>query len=276
MIRLVARTELSCALAIGGLDPGGGAGVVADLRAFHVAGAFGCAVVALSTVQSTAGLVAAEPLASKLLLAQARAVLKNQRVRAIKIGALGSQSNVRAIGELLACYREIPGIVDPVMLPSRGRARLLAESAVRTLRTELVPRAAMVTANIPEAEALSRRRIVTIPEARDAAKAILDLGARSVLIKGGHLVGPKAIDVLAMGDEIVEVATKRLRLRRPIHGGGCTLASLIAGRLAFDARRYDADGEDMILDAVRFAKKTHSAMLARARDVGGDMGVLVS
>jgi hydroxymethylpyrimidine/phosphomethylpyrimidine kinase len=271
----VPRSQLPCALTIGGLDPGGGAGVVADLRAFAAARVFGCAVVALSTVQSTAGLVAAQPLASKLLLAQARAVLKNQRVRAIKIGALGSSANVRAVGELLACNREIPAVVDPVMLPTRGRARLLAESATRALRTELVRRAAVVTANIPEAEAITRRRIVSIPDAREAARAILDLGARAVLIKGGHLIGPRSIDVLALGDEVVELAAKRITLRTPVHGGGCTLASLIAGRLAADERSYEAESEDMILDAVRFAKRAHFAMLGAARDVGGDMRVLV-
>lgn len=269
------RPQLSCALAIGGLDPGGGAGVVADLRAFTAAKAFGCAVVALSTIQSTAGLDAAEPLAPKLLLAQARAVLKNQRVRAIKIGALGSEANVRAIGELLAQYRDIPAVVDPVMLPSRGRARLLAETAVRALRTELVRRAAVVTANIPEAEALVRRRIVSVPDARDAARSIVELGARAALVKGGHLLGPRAVDVLAIGDEVIEVAAKRIRMRYTVHGGGCTLASLIAGRLAVDERSYDADGDEMIIDAVRFAKRVHHGMLAAARDVGGDMRVLL-
>ncbi|CAN5565793.1 bifunctional hydroxymethylpyrimidine kinase/phosphomethylpyrimidine kinase [soil metagenome] len=269
------RPKLPCALTIGGLDPGGGAGIVADLRAFHAAKAFGCAVVALSTVQSTSGLTAVQPIATKLLLAQARAVLKNQHVRAIKIGALGSAANVRAVGELLAVHRAIPAVVDPVMLPTRGRARLLAASALRALRTELVRRAAVVTANVPEAEAIVKRRIVSIPDARDAARRILDLGARAVLIKGGHLVGPRAIDVLAIGDEVIELAAKRLPLRTPVHGGGCVLASLVAGRLAVDQRTYESDGDDMILDAVRYAKRAHFAMLERSRDVGGDMSVLV-
>ena len=272
----VARSTrlLNCALAIGGLDPGGGAGVLADLRAFSAAGVFGCAVVALVTVQSTSGLEAADPVPSRQLLAQARAVLKHQRVRALKIGALGSDANVRALGELLAAHRHLPAVVDPVMLPTRGRARLLRERAVRTLRDVLVPRAGLVTANIPEAEALVGTRIVSVADARHAALAIVGMGAQAALVKGGHLAGPRAIDVLAVGDEIVELSSKRLALPT-VHGGGCMLASLIAGRMARDERAWKADGEAMIVDAVRWAKKAHFGLLARAYDVGGEMRVLV-
>jgi hydroxymethylpyrimidine/phosphomethylpyrimidine kinase len=273
---VVARSNrsLSCALAIGGLDPGGGAGILADLRAFSAAGVFGCAVVALVTVQSTSGLEAAEPVSSRQILAQARAVLKHQRVRALKIGALGSDANVRALGELLGANRDLASVVDPVMLPTRGRARLLRERAVRTMRDVLVPRAGLVTANVPEAEALVGARIVNVSDARHAALAIVRMGARSALVKGGHLAGPRAIDVLAVGDEIVELSTKRLALPT-VHGGGCTLASLVAGRLAKDERPWKSEGEAMVVDAVRWAKKAHFGLLERAVDVGGEMRVLV-
>lgn len=266
--------KLSCALAIGGLDPGGGAGILADLRAFSAAGVFGCAVVALVTVQSTSGLEAAEPVPSRQILAQARAVLKHQRVRAIKIGALGSDGNVRALGELLAANRDLPSVVDPVMLPTRGRARLLRERAVRTMREVLVPRAGLVTANVPEAEALVGARIISVSDARHAALAIVRMGARAALVKGGHLAGPRAIDVLAVGDEIFELSTKRLSLPT-VHGGGCTLASLIAGRMAWDARDWKSEDEAIVVDAVRWAKKAHFGLLDRAHDVGGEMRVLV-
>lgn len=274
---LVARPPirtLPCALAIGGLDPGGGAGILADLRAFSATGVFGCAVLALVTVQSTSGLESAEPMPSRQILAQARAVLKNQRVRALKIGALGSDANVRALGELLGANRGLPSVVDPVMLPTRGRARLLRERAVRTMREVLVPRSGLVTANVPEAEALVGARIVSVSDARHAALAIVGMGARAAMIKGGHLSGARAIDVVAVGDEIVELSTKRLSL--PIvHGGGCTLASLIAGRLAKDERAWTSEGEAMIVDAVRWAKRAHFGLLERAYDVGGEMRVLV-
>lgn len=260
-----------CALTISGLDPGGGAGILADLRAFHAAGAFGCAVVAVMTVQSTSGLEASTAVPSKTIVNQARAVLKHQRVRAIKIGALGSSDNVRAVGELLATHKELASVVDPVMLPTRGRARLLAERGVIALRKHLVPRAKLVTANVPEAEMLLGARVTNASEAHDAAVGLVRMGAKAALVKGGHLGGASAIDVLAVGDEVIELRAPRLRLR-PIHGGGCTLASLIAGRLAAQGGAWD---DEAIVAAVKWAKKTHHALLGRARDVGGDLRVLV-
>ncbi len=264
---------MTCALAIGGLDPGGGAGLLADLRAFHAAGVFGCAVVTIVTAQSTSGLAAVEPVPARQVLAQARAVLKNQRVGAIKVGALGSAANVGAVIELLSAHRDLPAVVDPVMQPTRGRARLLAERALRAMRTGLVPRATIVTANVPEAAALTGRRVTTLADARDAARAIVAMGARSALVKGGHLVGPDSVDVLATADGVQDIGARRLRLRTAVHGGGCTLASLVAGRLA--SQGGDLSDDDTILDAVRWAKKAHRALLSRAIDVGGEMRVLV-
>lgn len=264
--------EACCALTIAGLDPGGGAGVLADLRAFHAAGAFGCAVVALMTVQSTSGLEASAPVPSKEVLAQARAVLKHQRVRALKVGALGSVNNVRAVGELLATHKELANVVDPVMLPTRGRARLLEERGVAALRTHLVPRSKLLTANVPEAEALLGARVTNVSDAHDAAVALVRLGAKAALVKGGHLAsGTHAVDVLAVGDEVIELRAPRLRLK-PVHGGGCALASLIAGRLAVQGGAWD---DEAIVAAVKWAKKQHHAALSRAQDVGGDLRVLV-
>jgi len=275
------NARLPCALAIGGLDPGAGAGVAADLRAFSAAGAFGCAVVALVTVQSTSGLRSSEPLSDVSVLAQAREVIRNQRVRAIKTGALGTEANVRAVGTLLRANAGVPAIVDPVMLPTRGRGRLLAERALGTMRSALVPHAALVTANAPEAEALTGKRVANVSEAHDAALALCKLGARAALVKGGHLAGAEAVDVLVIRgstngapSEAIEIRAKRLHLP-PIHGGGCTLAALVAGFLAVDVRAYAEDGSRMILDAVRRAKRAHHRLLATARDVGGEMRVLV-
>lgn len=262
---MTAGIALPCALAIGGLDPGGGAGILADLRGFHAAGAFGCAVVSVMTVQSTAGLEAAEAVPAKQILSQARTVLKHERVRAVKVGALGNAQNVRAVAELLSQYRELPAIVDPVIMPSRGRARLLEERAVTALREILMPRSTLVTANTPEAEMILKMRVTNVSDAHDAALALVRLGAKAALVKGGHLGGAEAIDVLATGTEVIELRAKRLRMQ-PVHGGGCTLASLIAGRMAMQS--------DLVA-AVKWAKRTHHAMLQRPRDVGGDLRVLV-
>ncbi len=262
--------SLPCALAIGGLDPGGGAGILADARAISRAGAFACAVAAVLTTQSTSGLREAVAVDARRVIAQAACVMKHQRVRAIKVGALGSAANARAVADLLAIHRDVPVVCDPVMLPTRGRARLLDERAVGLMRTRLLPRSTVVIANAPEAEVLTRRRVTRLSEARDAARAIVGMGARAALVKGGHLGGRDAVDVLAMGDEVLELRAIRLRLPA-LHGGGCVLSSLVAGRLAVDERDL-ADGT--IVDAARWAKRIHHAALARAVAVGGDMRVL--
>jgi hydroxymethylpyrimidine/phosphomethylpyrimidine kinase len=274
--------RLSCALAIGGLDPGGGAGLAADFRGIGAAGAFGCGAVAVVTVQSTSGLRSVVPMSAKDVLAQVREVIRHQRVRAIKTGALGSEANVRAVGQLLAsaALEGIPAIVDPVMSPTRGTGRLLAERALGAMRTTLLPHAALVTANVPEAEALTGTRIANVSEAHDAALALCRLGARAALVKGGHMRGTQAIDVLVLrradGEptEAIELRAKRLRLP-PTHGGGCMLAALVAGRLASDSRDYAGARTSTLLDAVKWAKRAHHRMLGTAKDVGGEMRVLV-
>jgi hydroxymethylpyrimidine/phosphomethylpyrimidine kinase len=264
-----------CALAIGGLDPGGGAGIVADLRAFAAAGVFGCAALAVLTVQSTAGMRSARALAASEVIAQAGEVLRHQRVRAVKVGALGNQANVRAVAQLLGPYGNIPVVVDTPMRPTRGKARLLAGRALAALRDELMPRATLVTVNLDEAEALVGEAVRTVGEAHDAARALGRTGARAVLVKGGHFrsaIGTSAIDVLAIGDEVVELRARRLDIPA-VHGTGCTLASLVAGRLAArDGLRLDASD---LVSAIRWAKRVHHAALGRAVDVGGPMRALV-
>jgi len=254
-----------CVLAVGGLDPGGGAGILADARAIVAAGAFPCAVVAVQTIQSTRGLARAEPVDARLWRAQAVRVLDDQRVRALKLGALGSVANVRAAAKLLASRPKIPAVVDPVMLPTSGAARLLDASALGAVKRALVPRAALVTANAREAEALTGLRVRNAEDAGVAARAIVALGARAALVKGGHLEDARAIDVLVVGRRTILLAAPRLPLRRPVHGGGCVLASLVAARLALG---------DGVIAAVRFAKRAHHALLARAIDAGGSLDVL--
>lgn len=265
-------TRLSCALAVGGLDPGGGAGLAADLRAFASAGVFGCAAAAVITIQSTAGLKSVKAVGPRDLAAQVAEVLRHQRVGAVKVGALGSEANVRALVRCLARHPRVPVIVDTPMLPTRGRARLLAARAVAALKAELVPRATLVTVNLAEAELLLGERVRNVTEAHDAAAALVGLGARAVLVKGGHMSGPVATDVLALGGEVIELRARRLDLP-PVHGTGCALASLVAGRVARRARA-DLDDHELVA-AVRWAKRVHHAALSKAVDVGRGMRVLV-
>jgi hydroxymethylpyrimidine/phosphomethylpyrimidine kinase len=262
---------MPCAFAVGGLDPGGGAGIAADLRAFEAAGAFGCAAVALVTVQSTVGVRVVRPIATKELVAQVEEVLAHQRVRALKIGALGSAENARAVGRLLAAHVSIPSVVDTPIRPTRGRARLTADRAVAVLRDEVLPHATLVTVNLGEIEALSGERVRSVSEAHDAARALAATGPRAVLVKGGHMRGPDAVDVLAVDGEVIELRARRLAVG-PVHGTGCSFASLVAGRLAVRARgRIDRAA---LLDAIRWAKRVHHAALARPVRVGRGQRVL--
>jgi hydroxymethylpyrimidine/phosphomethylpyrimidine kinase len=263
---------LPCALAVGGLDPGGGAGIVADLRGFAAAGAFGCAAVAVITAQSTAGLRSAHAVGARELGAQVREVMDHQRVRVVKVGALGTAENVRALVRELARRPDVPVVVDTPMRPTRGKGRLLAASAVTALRERLLPVTTLVTVNLAEAQALTGEAVRTISEAHDAARTLMRLGPRAVLVKGGHMHGASAVDVLAVGDEVMELRARRLPIP-PTHGTGCTFASLVAGRLA--RARAGAPSDRTLVDAVRWAKRVHHRALARPADVGRGMRVLV-
>jgi hydroxymethylpyrimidine/phosphomethylpyrimidine kinase len=269
--------RVACALAIGGVDPGGGAGLLADLRAFHACGVFGCAVVALVTVQSTDGLVESWPVAAALVVKQATEVMRVERVLAVKLGALGSVANVRAVARWLSRTPAVPVVLDPVMSPTRGLSRLLAESATEAMRDELLSRATLVTANAHEAAALTGAPVRTVADAIRAARTLVTLGAEAALVKGGHLRPRRTrdvVDVLALrGGDVHELHGPRLPLP-PTHGGGCVLASLIAGELARAAAARGARGPSLVT-AVRRARRMHQRALVEAIDIGGAMRVLV-
>jgi hydroxymethylpyrimidine/phosphomethylpyrimidine kinase len=265
--------HMPCALAVGGVDPGGGAGVLADLRAFERAGAFGCVAVALTTVQSVAGLRAVHVEPARRLVAEVCEVLEHQRVRAIKVGALGSLANVRAISRVLLAHRGIPVIVDTPMLPTRGRGRLIDARALPEVMSGLLPLATLFTVNVDEARAFLGRHVRSLSDARDAARSLSVRGARAVLVKGGHLRGSFATDVLLVDGDVVELRAPRLG-GGPVHGTGCTLASLVAGRLACLLEEGLPDRR-VLLSAVRWAKRVHHAALANAVRVGRGMRVMI-
>ena len=225
----------------------------------------GCAAIAVITIQSTAGLRGARPLDAKEVIAQAREVTLHQSVRAFKTGALGSVENVRAVGRFFLRYPNIPAVVDPVMIATRGRPRLLDPTALDALRRVLVPRAVLVTPNIPEAEALVGTRIHDLEGATQAAHAICAMGARAALVKGGHLEGPEAVDVLAIDGKVHLFPMRRIP-GLVLHGGGCVLASLVAGRLAARSRGIAPENRE-ILEAVRWAKRAHAAALHQTWNV---------
>ena len=182
------------------------------------------------------------------------------------MGALGNVANRARGGGFLAAHRRIPAVVDTPMLPTLGGAKLIDARALATMRACLVPRAAVLTVNALEAERLAGGRVTTLSEAHDAAIALVRMGARAVLVKGGHLQAERdrATDVLATKREVIELRAKPLALAT-VHGTGCALASLIAGRIA-------AKGDGV--EAVRWAKRVHHAALGRAVSVGGKMRVM--
>ncbi len=263
------------AMTIAGLDPSGGAGLAADLRAFRAAGVWGASVCAVLTVQSTKGLAEAHAVPAKVVRASAVACLVDMDVRAMKSGALGSEENVRAVAELFAECKEIPSIVDPVMAPSRAvaaGARLDGNASDDALWS-LVRAATLVTPNADEASALLGRTVRTETEARGAAEDLVRAGARAVLLKGGHIEGgAQAIDWLATAKAVVPIARRRIAALS-LHGTGCTLSALIAGRLA-SRRERGAPSEEELLAAIRWARGALDRALRAPIAVGGGGRVL--
>ncbi len=216
------------ALTIAGSDPSGGAGLQADLKTFHQFGVYGEAVVTLITVQNTLGVERVECLSAELVTAQIRAVLEDLPPAAAKTGALGNREIVAAVAEAAAHFR-FPLVVDPVMISKHG-APLLAEDARNALVNRLIPRAALVTPNLHEAAALAGFPVRDLHEMRRAAEALLGLGARAVLIKGGHLESA-ATDVLLTEGRFYEFPAPRVATPHT-HGTGCTYSAAIAAGLA--------------------------------------------
>lgn len=267
---------LPSALAIAGLDPSGGAGLAADLRAFAAAGVWGNAVCAALTVQSTRGVRKVRAVGAELVIEQAREVLADARVRAIKTGALGSAANVRAVIALINEHARVPSVVDPVMLPSRKSGRDGAQRSLHGTNTaplrELASLATLVTPNLAETAALLQLD-VSAEDAPEAARALVEAGARAALVKGGHGGGDESVDWLALrGGRLVRIARPR-RATPPLHGTGCTLASLIAGRLAARAGR-GAPSDEAIVEAARWARARLDRAISRPLAVGAGLRVL--
>jgi hydroxymethylpyrimidine/phosphomethylpyrimidine kinase len=268
------RSMERAALTIAGLDPSGGAGIAADLRSFARAGVWGAAACSVLTVQSTRGLRAAVAVAPRLLARQIEEVLGDLAIGAIKIGALGSATNAGIVLRTLA-KRAIPLVFDPVMRPSRARsasARLDGKDALGAYR-RLAGAATLVTPNRSEAAMLlGVRGPIADRNAADAAVELLSMGSRAVLVKGGHGGGEMAIDWLALaGGRVVTIARPRLAIPA-VHGAGCTLSSLIAGRLA--AIGKGAPKDETIIEAVRWARKNIDAALATPIAVGDGLAVI--
>jgi hydroxymethylpyrimidine/phosphomethylpyrimidine kinase len=224
------------ALTIAGSDPSGGAGIQADLKTFHQFGVYGEAVVTLLTVQNTVRVSRVECLSALLVAEQIRAVVEDIRPRAAKTGALGERSIVETVSELVSAS-EFPLVVDPVMISKHG-APLMAEDARQAVRDKLLKQAYLVTPNLAEAEALTGIAIREVSDMRRAAQALVRMGARAALVKGGHLEGA-AVDVLFDGDAFHEYPAPRIDTPHT-HGTGCTYSAAITAGLALGSSLADA------------------------------------
>jgi hydroxymethylpyrimidine/phosphomethylpyrimidine kinase len=221
--------KLKRVLTIAGSDSGGGAGIQADLKTFAAFGVHGMTAITAITAQNTMDVTAVQDISPDMVEAQIQAVMTDIGVDAIKTGMLHSAAIIRIVSRQLA-QNNVPTVIDPVMIAKSG-ARLLEEQAINALITDLLPQATVVTPNAMEAEALSGHPVTDLEEAKDAAQAITQLGPEVTIIKGGHLVGPEAIDVV-----YYQKAFTLLRARRisstTTHGTGCSFASAIAAELA--------------------------------------------
>jgi len=216
------------ALTIAGSDPSGGAGIQADLKTFHQFGVYGETVITLLTVQNTVGVRRVKCLSPELVLEQLQAVLEDIPPRAAKTGALGDAGIAAAIAEAASQF-DFPLVVDPVMISKHG-APLLGPDAADVVREKLIPRAALVMPNLPEAEALLESEIRDLPAMKDAARRLCGMGAQAALVKGGHAAGD-AVDVLFHDGEWRVFEAPRVSTPHT-HGTGCTYAAAITAELA--------------------------------------------
>jgi hydroxymethylpyrimidine/phosphomethylpyrimidine kinase len=242
------------ALTIAGSDSSGGAGIQADLKTFAALGVYGASAITALTAQNTQGVAGIHDVPPDFIVAQIDAVFADLEVGAVKIGMLSQSAAIVALAQALDRHKAQNIVLDPVMIAASG-ARLLADDAIATLKKELIPRALLITPNLPEAAALTGARIAKT-EADMAAQAqqLLAAGARNVLMKGGHGDGPESVDLLIGPNLNVRLAAPR-HPSRNTHGTGCTLSSAVAAGFA--------KGLDLTA-AVRAAKDYVTAAIAAA------------
>ena len=249
-------------LTIAGSDSGAGAGIQADLKTFAALGVYGTSVITAVTAQNTVGVTGVHEIPVDIVAGQIEAVLDDIGADAVKTGMLSSSDIIQTVVRELNHFRVDKVVVDPVMVTKSGD-RLLREDAIDALRRDLLPIARVVTPNIPEAETLADMKIRTRDDARVAAEKIFHMGAKAVVVKGGHLEGP-AVDLLYDGEEFLEMEEPRVDTKNT-HGTGCTFASAIAAELAKGAG---------VADAVARAKEYVTGALKHSYALGQGHGPL--
>jgi hydroxymethylpyrimidine/phosphomethylpyrimidine kinase len=242
------------AVTIAGSDSSGGAGVQADLKTFSALGVYGASVITALTAQNTQGVTAIHDVPQEFIAQQIDAVFSDLAVNAVKIGMLSQPATIEAVAAGLQRHGQKTVVLDPVMVATSGD-RLLAPAAVEVLRKLLIPRALVITPNLPEAAALLEAPVATSEaEMQRQGERLLDLGPRAVLIKGGHDTGPESVDLLVERTRVTKLAATRVDTK-DTHGTGCTLSSAVAAGLA--------QGLDLMA-AVREAKDYVTAAIGAA------------
>ena len=256
--------KLARVLVIAGSDSGGGAGIQADIKTIMALGGFATTALTALTAQNTHGVSAVLLVPQKFLRAQIDAVMADIGANAIKTGMLPDTDSIETVATFIeGLVPAVPFVMDPVMVATSGD-RLQSEEALNALKTRLIPLATVITPNIPEAELLLGTRITDEADQRQAAKALLALGAGAVLVKGGHLTGATVTDILTTPAGLVAMTGERID-STSTHGTGCTLASAIAAGL----------GQGMPLEhAVRRARAYVAAAIRGAPGLGGGHGPL--
>ncbi|MGD0153535.1 MAG: bifunctional hydroxymethylpyrimidine kinase/phosphomethylpyrimidine kinase [Thermacetogeniaceae bacterium] len=247
-------------LTIAGSDSCGGAGIQADLKTFSALGAYGMSVITAVTAQNTRGVFSVRDLDTDIVRDQIDCLFEDIRIDAVKIGMVSNVDIIKTIGERLSHHGATRIVVDPVMVSKSG-CHLLNPQAEAELVRVLFPLAAVVTPNLFETGVITGKSIDSVDQMKQAAMEICDLGARAVVVKGGHLEGD-AVDVVYDGREFHYVTSKRIETKNT-HGTGCTYSSAIAVYLA---KGY------LLLDAVRMAKSYITGAIEHALDIGQGAG----
>lgn len=223
-------------LTISGFDPSCGAGTAADLKTFAAHGCYGVAAITALTVQNTVSVEDVHIVPSATLRAQLEVLAKDSVIAAVKIGMLGNCGNAEAVADFLDAHKFAHVVHDPVMKSSSG-TELLDVAGVKFVATELLKRASVITPNVPEAETLAGMTIKDVGEMEAAARKIVEMGARAVIVKGGHM--EKAVDVLFDGNDMMPLAGDKGK-EELLHGTGCTFASALAAHLAAGRSLFEA------------------------------------
>src|SRR5271163_969817 len=242
-------------LTIAGFDPSCGAGMAADLKTFAAHGCYGVAAITSITVQNTQGVVAVHNTPSAELREQLEALAGDCEIAAVKIGMLGNRGNAAVVAEFLDAHTFAHVVHDPVMKSSSG-AELLDSGGIKFIATELLKRSSVITPNVPEAEILTGTTIKDLAEMEAAARKIVEMGARAVIVKGGHMGRPT--DVLFDGTDMVTLPGERVN-EEQLHGTGCTFASALAAHLAVGRG---------LLEAATLAKAYATKAIEKAYPVG--------